>query len=257
VCGSSNDFSRKDVTPDRRRVTGIIASALVSFAALDRPASGASVAGLPQTAAGIEIPDFGVARQAALFAQAHCPPFLFNHCMRTYLFGALQLAKKRQRFDPEIAFSAAALHDLGLLPAFASRSQSFEIDGANAAESLALRKGGAAKADAIWHAVELHDNHWPLIVRQGPEAQLVALGAACDVDGANLAAVGSQRVQAVLAAFPRLSFKKQFAALLEDHCRRKPLSQTGTWLEGLCRKQVPSAWHDSTEQDINAAPFPD
>lgn len=253
MCKDHDDLA--GVSPDRRRAMGMIVSALASFLPFRQHAFGA---GLPQKVADIEIPDIGMARSAALFSRTHCPPFLFNHCMRTYLFGALQLRKNGQRFDGEIAFTAAALHDLGLLPAFASRSKSFEIDGADAAESLALHGGaGRATADAVWHAVELHDNHWPLIVRQGPEAQLVALGAACDVDGDNLATIGSQHVDEVLAAFPRLSFKTRFAALLEDHCRRKPLSQTGTWLEGLCRKEMPSAWHDSTEHDINAAPFPD
>jgi hypothetical protein len=35
----------------------------------------------------------------------------------------------------------------------------------------------------------------------------------------------------------------------------KPLSQRGTWLEGLCREQVPSAWSRTFEEQIAAAPF--
>jgi hypothetical protein len=33
------------------------------------------------------------------------------------------------------------------------------------------------------------------------------------------------------------------------------LSQRGTWLEGLCREQVPSAWTDTVEREIADAPF--
>ena len=53
----------------------------------------------------------------------------------------------------------------------------------------------------------------------------------------------------------RLQFKRRFTQLAIDHCRRKPASQRGTWLEGLCREQVPGAFADTVEQDIAAAPF--
>jgi hypothetical protein len=52
-----------------------------------------------------------------------------------------------------------------------------------------------------------------------------------------------------------LAFKKQFTELLVDHCRRKPLSQRGTWLEGLCRDTSPSAWTAKLADAITAAPF--
>jgi len=59
----------------------------------------------------------------------------------------------------------------------------------------------------------------------------------------------------VVAEFPRLQFKKRFTALLVDHCKRKPTSQRGTWLEGLCREQVPGVWNDTVEKAIMAAPY--
>jgi hypothetical protein len=59
----------------------------------------------------------------------------------------------------------------------------------------------------------------------------------------------------IVAEFPRLHFKQRFTALLIDHCHRKPLSQRGTWLEGLCRQQVPEAWKETVEQEIAGAPF--
>ena len=59
----------------------------------------------------------------------------------------------------------------------------------------------------------------------------------------------------VVAEFPRLQFKKRFTALLIDHCKRKPTSQRGTWLEGLCREQVPGVWNDTVEKAIMAAPY--
>jgi hypothetical protein len=212
---------------------------------------------LPAEVAGVAIPQSAIAVRAAKFARQSCPDFLFNHAMRTFLFGALEMRRQKISYNADDAFVAAALHDLGLLPTFASESQSFEMDGANAAEKFA-RDGGLSIADAdlIWHGVALHDVRFAITRRAGPEAMLVALGAGGDVDGPDLDTDEEKRqLEEVVAAFPRLQFKKRFTNLLIDHCNRKPRSQRGTWLEGLCRERVPSAWTDSTEREIASAPF--
>lgn len=213
--------------------------------------------GLPLEVAGIKIPRSRLAARAAQWAQQWCPDYLFNHSIRTFLFGALALQRKGLSYNADEAFTAAALHDLGLLPRFASPSRSFEIDGAEEAQRVALDSGlDAAGADIVWHGVALHDVRFAITQRAGPEAMLVALGAGSDVDGPELATDEQKRQCAeILAAFPRLQFKKRFTALLIDHCHRKPTSQRGTWLEGLCREQVPGAWTQTTEEEIEAAPF--
>jgi hypothetical protein len=45
--------------------------------------------------AGVEIPRSAVTVKAATYARASYPDFLFNHCMRTFLFGALMMKKWR------------------------------------------------------------------------------------------------------------------------------------------------------------------
>ena len=217
---------------------------------------GAGPMALPARVAGVVIPTSAFAAQAANYAQQSCPDFLFNHCMRTFLFGALFMQKQGIAYDPEQAFVAAALHDLGLLPAFASATGSFEIDGADAAEKFMLGHGsGAAQANTVWHAVEMHDGKWALTKRQGPEAMLVSAGAGCDVDGPDRDAINDRQIAEILAAFPRLQFKQRFTALLIDHCRRKPTAQRGTWLEGLCREQVPGAWTHTVTEEIATSAF--
>jgi len=212
---------------------------------------------LPTEVAGIPIPHSKLALRAAEFARASCPEYLFNHCMRTFLFGALALKQQGLSFDADEAFVAAALHDLGLLPAFESPTQSFEVDGADAAAQFAHEQGlKVSKSNVIWQGVALHDGRFALARRAGPEAMLVAMGAGCDVDGPDLKTDDQKRQMAeVVAAFPRLQFKQRFTALLIEHCRRKPLSQRGTWLEGLCRRQVPEAGKETVEQEIAEAPF--
>lgn len=203
------------------------------------------------------MPQSPVAAQAAALARKSCPDFLFNHCMRTYLIGALAMQRLKLSFNADDAFVAAALHDLGLVAAFSSKSQSFEIDGADAAAKFAHDNGlNSTDADIVWRSVVFHDGRFAITRRAGPEAMLVAIGAGGDVIDPGLNWDEEKRKLAeVIAAFPRLQFKKRFTGLLIDHCKRKPTSQQGTWLEGLCREQVPGAWGDTVEQAIMAAPY--
>lgn len=233
----------------RRALGGLVALALA-------PALTAAQTRLPSEVAGIKLPESAIARAALQFSQRHCPDYLFNHCMRTFLFGAVALQAQQRQYDAGQAFAAAALHDLGLLPAFETPTASFEIDGANRAEQLMLESGLSPRdADIVWHAIVLHDVRFALTRRQGPEAMLVAIGAGSDVDGPDAGAIDVRQAQEIVAAFPRLQFKKRFTALAVEHCKRKPLSQRGTWLEGLCREQAPAAWTDTVEREIAAAPF--
>jgi len=213
--------------------------------------------GLPAEVAGVRLPRSTLAQHAAAFARAHCPDYLFNHCMRTYLFGALLLLRQQRAYRAEDAFVAAAFHDLGLLPAFETPRSPFEIDGADAAERWVREQGGStAAADRVWFAVELHGTYRALPVHQGPEALLVYLGAGADVDGPAAGELEPQQIAAVLTAFPRLDFKRRFTELLVRHCERKPDSQDGTWLEGLCRAHgAHPPPGDAVEREIAAAPF--
>jgi hypothetical protein len=220
------------------------------------PADSARAADLPAEVAGVRLPQSDLALAAATFARQKCPDFLFNHCMRTFTFGVLLLQRRRLSFDVDTAFVAAALHDLGLLQPFESAHGSFEFDGADAAEKFMLqRQRPAADADRVWHAVEMHDGTWALTARQGPEAMLVALGAATDVDGTDPEELETRQIAEVLAAYPRLQFKQRFTSLLIAHCERKPNSQHATWLEGVCRMHATGVEADSVEQRIAAANF--
>jgi len=213
---------------------------------------------LPAKVAGITMPATRLALAAAALCQRAAPDFLFNHCMRTFLFGALHARHHGQSYEAEPAFVAAALHDLGLLSAFASKDQSFEVDSANAAEKFAIENGGdAQEAQLIWTAAAMHDMRWALVSRQSPTVLLVAAGAGADVMGPDPNIISAQATREILQAYPRLGFKSKFQSLLNDHCRRKPSSQLGTWLDGYCRAAVPDAHLPSTAAGINAAPFAD
>ena len=211
---------------------------------------------LPNSAVdGVEIPRTQLALRAEAYVRAAEPDFLFNHSVRTFVFGALSLKARGITYDPETAYVAALFHDAGLVPQLSSKHSSFEVDGANAAESFVKENGGSAEQGRrVWNAIVMHDMPSPYKLHQSPEAVLLGAGAGADVDGVDPATIGQDAVTHVLAKFPRLHFKTRFTALASDHCKRKPTSQIG-WLDVLCREVVPNADRGSVREEIQSAPF--
>lgn len=87
---------------------------------------------VPRTVAGIAIPDSGVARDAVALAREVSSPMLFNHVMRSFVFGKLVGARETVVVDDEVVFLSTTLHDLGLT-GHAAGPRRFEIEGADAA----------------------------------------------------------------------------------------------------------------------------
>ncbi|HEY4449870.1 MAG TPA: hypothetical protein VGN03_14805 [Steroidobacteraceae bacterium] len=221
------------------------------------PLRAAGGAELPEAVAGVALPRTPLAQRAAAFGRVKFPDYLFNHCMRTYVFGALLLKRSQPSYPAEDAFIGALFHDSGLLPEFATSKGSFEVDGADAAERWVRENGGsAALANRVWYAVALHDGDPVFARRQGPEALLVLLGAGADVDGLEPGELEARQIAEVLAAFPRLQFKRRFTELLTAHCTRKPNSQNASWLERLCDEHAPHPPPaDAVEREIAASSF--
>lgn len=212
----------------------------------------------PTTVAGIDLPTTRLCVAAAALSRSASPPFLFNHSLRTYVFGALHAHHHGMAYDPQIAFAAAMLHDLGLLPAYEHDGLPFEIDSANAAEDLARRNGLSDKdARRVWDATVMHDMRRPFVERQSAEVILVASGAGADVTGPDPDMFDPRDVAEVVRLLPRLGFKAGFKNLLTRHCLRKAGSQNATWLDSYCRATVIPGHISETATAIDKAPFPD
>lgn len=175
----------------------------------------------PLMALGMPVPNSTFARRARELIADVAPPFLVNHSVRSYAW-AVELAKHdRLQFDPEILYASAVLHDLGLVPAY-DLGGCFEVDGAVAAEAFALDAGQPAnRARAVYDVIALH-----MIETLPPEptAEVVLLWDATGVDvtGYRFADVRPAVIPGLLAAYPRLDFKRGFAALFVDQAARKP-----------------------------------
>jgi hypothetical protein len=163
------------------------------------------------------VPDSALAHRARELIDDVEPPFLVNHSVRAYAWAVELALHDKLRFDAEILYVSAMLHDIGLVPAYDIGS-CFEFDGAIAAERFAL-EGGApfARARAIHDVIVLHMAD-ELPAEPAAEEILLSDSTGVDVTGYRITDV----IPAVIAAYPRLDFKREFAALFADQAARKP-----------------------------------
>lgn len=127
------------------------------------------------------------------------------------------------KFDREVVYLAAVMHDLGLVAAF-NGNGSFEIDGARTARSFLLEHGLAERrADLVHEAIALHAAVGKAS-KMASEIALVHFGAGMDVVGFRAEDLSKETVNHIVDAYPRHGFKKAFSEVLEDEVKRKPLS---------------------------------
>ncbi len=192
---------------------------------------------------------------ALQLAQNRYEPCLLQHCWRTYYFGALLGKTRGWRFDSEVLFLACLLHDLGLTDHFMG-SLPFEIQGAQAAKSILAAHGYPAnKTRQVWNGIAMH----PLAIAefQVPSIRLVAAGAAADVLGDGLRAIPAHATRAVLAAHPRLAFKKKFVASCARVAGKYPLAAARNFLRDIGDRHVPGFHEPNICDGIAKAPFKD
>jgi hypothetical protein len=172
-------------------------------------------------ALGMPVPDSTVAGRSEELIADVAPAFLVNHSVRAYVWAVELAAHDKLEFDPEILYVSALLHDIGLVPAY-DMGACFEIDGAIAAERFALQQGQSAeRAHAIYDAIALH----MLAGVPAGSANEVALlndSTGVDVAGYRIGDVRPEAIPEVVGAYPRLDFKREFAALFVDQATRKP-----------------------------------
>ena len=106
--------------------------------------------------AGIKVPDTALVRDAIDLSRTLLEPFLFNHVMRSWLFGILLSKTAEVKPDAELLAVAAILHDLGLTERYTAENR-FEVDGANAAREFMKDRGiSAQQTQVVWDAIALH-----------------------------------------------------------------------------------------------------
>ena len=194
---------------------------------------------MSEVIAGIRIPDSKLAREATDLLREHGTPLLFAHSLRVYLFGAIRGRHRGWAVDHELLYLGAVFHDLGLTAKYRSPDHRFEVDGANAARDFLRANGVDEKsAELVWDAVALHTT--PEIPwHKCPEIALVNGGAAADVVGDGLDEIAEEDRASVLAAYPRVDFKKGIVRAFADGFAYRPETTFGTMNTDILERTQP------------------
>jgi hypothetical protein len=187
-------------------------------------------------------PDSNLAGQAEDLLRSVAPPFLANHSFRSHFFAVALADRDGVRFDEELLYVAALMHDIGLVEEF-DTGRCFEEDSAEAAARLAAQEDwDAERRERLAEAIRLHVAT-DIALEDGPEAYLLWHSTGLDVGGHRHGELSSAEVQAVLDAYPRLDFKEGFAGLVEEQAARKQ----GCWADRAVQAGLRAR--------IDAAPF--
>ena len=184
------------------------------------------------------IPDSELARRATRHVNESSAPFLYRHTVRTFLLGDAVGQRQGLRYDAELLYLGAVLHDLGLTGALDSPER-FEVAGADAAKAFALANGlPEEKAEVVWDAIALHTS-LAIASRKRPEIALVAVGAAMDVVGAGVDQLDPAVVERIMAEYPRLGFGEAMLEALAAVAQKNPRAAALTFVAEVGRSQVP------------------
>ena len=177
---------------------------------------------------GITIPNSKLANEITEFIRDTEPDLLFHHSSRVYYFGALAGKRRGLKFDAELLYAGAMFHDIGLIPSHSSKTDRFEVDGANAARDF-LRSHHVAGQDIdhVWTAIALHTTAG-IPQYMHPVVALVTAGVEMDVLGIDYARFTDEDRKAVAEAYPRTPhFKEDILQAFYDGIKHKPETTFG------------------------------
>jgi hypothetical protein len=208
---------------------------------------------MPSAVAGVRLVDSKIAKTATELSRAASPQYLFNHAMRTFLFGSLVGRARGQSFDEELLYLACILHDLGLTEQFEG-DLPFEIQGAEAARHfLDAHTYSKDRTAIVWDGIAMHAT----LIGQYKRAEiaLVGEGAGADVIGPDFSQVRKSDVEAILLAFPRLKFKDAFVKTCADVVRRHPKGASRSFMRDVGERFVPEFHPRNFCDSVDQAPF--
>jgi hypothetical protein len=221
----------------------------------NRSATQSSVDALPSEVAGIHLVDSKIARSATDLSRSVSPTYLFNHAVRTFLFGSLVGRALGQKFDAELLYLACILHDLGLTERFEG-DLPFEIQGAEAAKRFLQERLYAPERSAIvWDGIAMHASRIGQFKQ--PEIALVGEGAGADVLGPDFSVINKSDVDEILKAFPRRKFKDAFVKTCADVVRRHPRGASSSFMRDVRERFVPEFHSRNFCDGVEQAPFPE
>src|ERR1700722_2163302 len=177
---------------------------------------------------GIKVPDSTLGNEITEFIRDTESTLLFNHSSRVYYFGALAGQRRGFKFDAELLYAGAMFHDIGLVPAYSSDADRFEVDGANAVRDFLRRHNISEQVfERVCAEIALHTTPGtPQYMH--PVVALVTAGVEMDVLGIDYASFTDSDREAVVQAFPRTpQFKEDILQAFYDGIKHKPETTFG------------------------------
>ncbi|WP_395306907.1 HD domain-containing protein [Mycobacterium sp. AMU20-3851] len=177
--------------------------------------------------AGVVIPATNLVREVTEYIRDTEDDLLFHHSRRVYLFGSLHAQRLGRTPDPELLYTGAMFHDIGLTAGYRDSQLRFEVDGANAARNFLLARGiDETRAGLVWLGIALHTT--PGVPEfLDPEVAFVIAGVQTDVVGIGRAELSAEQIAAVTAAHPRPDFKNRILHAFTEGNLHRPASTFG------------------------------
>ena len=205
-----------------------------------------------KSVAGVTAPDSPLITSALNYVREHAPQVLYNHCVRSWLFGCI-IAPKVPAFaelDREAHALSVLFHDIGLVeehlaPGIMSADKRFEVDSANAAREFIKREASAAEWDKhrlqlVWDAIALHTTV-SIALHKEIESQAVVAGIFTDLAGPQGpfgGLVSQEQWDEVCREYPRTNMKDAARELLCNVCKKKPETTYDNFLKDFGEKHV-------------------
>ena len=160
---------------------------------------------------GLALPDSPAVRAAFDHVRTISEPWLLNHVVRSWLFGAKLAEARKLRPDPEVLAVSLLLHDIALTPGYTGETR-FEVFGASVARAFAAEHGIDANGQRlVWDSIALHTT--ASIARyKEVEVACCNAGVGLDIGGVGLKELGAPAVETIVRLAPRLRMKQQFEA---------------------------------------------
>jgi hypothetical protein len=204
--------------------------------------------------AGVSVPDTPLVSRAVEYARQHSEPYLFNHVMRSWLFGAALAHLDDTPHDPEVLAVATVLHDLGLSTDFEGQLR-FEVEGANAARAFARAQGiDDRRAQLIWDGVALNSTPSIALYKEA-EVALCTAGTVLDWAGPGSERLTKSEMAAILEAFPRLDMKQRFKGAVCRIVETRPATTYDNFAHDFGERFVAGYKAPSTVDYLLNAPF--
>jgi hypothetical protein len=189
-------------------------------------------------------------------AREVCPPYLFNHVVRSWLFAVRIARSKAVDYDPEVVAIGTLLHDVTLNEHFAGPRR-FEVEAADLAREFVRGLGfDDRRVQLIWDSVAL--NSTPSIgLFKEVEVALCTAGICLDVVGLGYESVPREEIGKIVEAFPRLAMKREMTQCFSHMAQAAPATSYDNFLRDFGERFVPGYKPPSNVDLLLAAPFTD